>query len=165
MELEISGGIGLLLGVLLAWLALRSRTAGLQARLSLTEKELAIVKADLARLLQEQRELVESRARLESALESERKTSNEKIELLTKAGDRAAADLQNAFEALAADALKSNNSSFLQVAQETLKRFQSEAKGDLDARQKAVADLVSPRPEKKKKKTKETKQEKEKKTS
>src|ERR1700674_326901 len=144
MELGISGGIGLLFGVLLAWLALRSRTAGLQARLSLTEKELAIVKADLARLLQEQRELVESRARLESALESERKTSNEKIDLLSKAGDRAAADLQNAFKALAADALKSNNSTFLQIAQESLKRFQSEAKGDLDARQKAVADLVSP---------------------
>src|ERR1700686_3928970 len=149
MELGISGGIGLsfgvlfgilvgvLLGVLLAWLALRSRPAALQARLSLTDKELAAAKADLARLLQDQRELVESRARLESALESERKTSNEKIELLTNAGDRAAADLQNAFKALAADALKSNNSSFLQIAQETLKHFQSEAKGDLDARQKA----------------------------
>ena len=144
MELGISGGIGLLFGGLLAWLALRSRTAALQARLSLTEKELAAVKADLARLLADQRNLVESRARLESALESERKTSDEKIELLTKTGDRAAADLQNAFKALAADALKNNNSSFLQIAQETLKRFQSEAKGDLDARQKAVADLVSP---------------------
>src|SRR6202049_184255 len=100
MELGISGGIGLLFGVLLAWLALRSRTAGLQARLSLTEKELAIVKADLARLLQEQRELVESRARLESALESERKTSNEKIELASKRSDCAAADLHNFFQAL-----------------------------------------------------------------
>src|SRR6202049_4213384 len=144
MELGISGAIGLLFGVLIAWLALRSRPATLQARLSLTENELAGVKADLARLLQDQRGLVESRARLESAVESERKTSNEKIELLTKAGDRAAADLQNAFKALAADALQSNNSSFLQIAQETLKRFQSEAKGDLDARQKGVADLVSP---------------------
>ena len=144
MELGISGGIGLLFGSLLAWLALRSRTAALQARLSLTEKELAGEKADLARLLEDQRGLVESRARFESALESERKTSNEKIELLTKTGERAAADLQNAFKALAADALKSNNSSFLQIAQETLKRFQSEAQGDLDARQKAVADLVSP---------------------
>ena len=144
MELGISGGIGLLFGCLLAWLALRSRTAALQARLSLTEKELAAVKADLARLLADQRGLVESRARLESALESERKTSNEKIELLTKSGERAATDLQNAFKALAADALKSNSSSFLQIAQETLKRFQSEAKGDLDARQKAVADLVTP---------------------
>ncbi len=144
MELGISGVIGLLLGGLLAWLVLRTRTAALQARLSLTEKELGATKADLARLLQDQRGLVEGRARLESALESERKTSDEKIELLTKAGDRAATDLQNAFKALAADALKSNNSSFLQIAQETLKRFQSEAKGDLDARQKAVADLVTP---------------------
>ena len=144
MELGISGGIGLLFGCLLAWLALRSRAATLQARLSLTEKELAGEKAELARLLQDQRQLVEGRARLESALESERKTSNEKIELLTKAGDRAAADLQNAFKALAADALKSNNSSFLQIAEERLKRFQSEARGDLDARQKAVADLVTP---------------------
>jgi DNA recombination protein RmuC len=140
MELGISGAIGLLFGCLLAWLALRSRTAGLQARYSLTDKELAAVKAELARLSQDQRALVETSARAESALESERKASNEKIELLTKGG----VDLQNAFKALAADALKSNNSSFLQVAEERLKRFQSEARGDLDARQKAVADLVSP---------------------
>lgn len=144
MELGISGAIGLLLGSVIAWLALRSRPAALQARLSLTEKELTGAKADLARLLEERQGLVASRARLESALEMERKTSNEKIELLTKSGERAAEDLQNAFKALAADALKSNNTSFLQIAQETLKRFQSEAKGDLEARQKAVADLVAP---------------------
>jgi DNA recombination protein RmuC len=139
-ELGIGGVIGLLFGSMLAWLVLRSRTAALQARLSLTQNELAGAKADLARLLADQRDLIESRARLESALDWERKTSTEKIELLTKSG----VDLQNAFKALAADALKSNNSSFLQIAQETLKRFQSEAKGDLDARQKAVADLVAP---------------------
>ena len=54
---------------------------GMSARLSLMEKELADEKADLARLLQDQRHLIEGRARLESALEAERKTSNEKIEL------------------------------------------------------------------------------------
>src|SRR6201982_1855707 len=140
MELGISGVIGLLFGSVLAWLVLRSRTAGLQARLSLMEKELAAGKADLARLLEDQKKLLESRARLESALELERKANHEKMELLTKASE----DLQNAFKALAADALKSNNLSFLQIAQETLKRFQSEAKGDLEARQKAVADLVTP---------------------
>jgi DNA recombination protein RmuC len=140
MELGISGVIGLLFGSLVAWLALRSRTAVLQARLLLVEKELSAQNAELERLLEDQRELLASRARLECALESERKTSTEKIELLTKAGE----GLQNAFKALAAEALKSNNSSFLQIAQETLKRFQSEAKGDLDARQKAVADLVAP---------------------
>jgi DNA recombination protein RmuC len=144
MELGISGGIGLLFGALVAWLALRSRSATLQARLSLTEKELSGEKAELARLLAEQRELVEARARLESTLESERKTSTEKVELMTKTSERAAEDLQNAFKALAGEALRSNNQSFLQIAQETLKRFQSEAKGDLDARHKAVADLVAP---------------------
>ena len=144
MELGISGGIGLLLGIVLAWLALRSRTAALHARLSLTEKELSTAKVRLERLLEEQQKLIAEAARAESALHSERKTSNEKIELLTKASERAAEDLQNAFKALAADALKSNNASFLQIAQESLKRFQSEAKGDLEARQKAVADLVAP---------------------
>src|SRR4051794_7191508 len=140
MELGISGGIGLLFGIVLAWLGLRSRSIALQARLSFTEKELTAEKAELARVFEEHQKLVADRARLESALESERKTSNEKIDLLTAAGE----NLQNAFKALAADALKSNNSSFLQIAQETLKRFQSEAKGDLESRQKAVADLVAP---------------------
>jgi len=140
MELAISGAIGLLFGGVLAWLGLRSGTAGLQARFSLLEKDLSSARADLARLFEEQKQLVASRARLESALESERKTSAEKIELLTRAGE----NLQNAFKALAADALKSNNSSFLEIAQETLKRFQSQAKGDLEARQKAVAELVAP---------------------
>ena len=144
MELGISGVIGLLFGSLIAWLALRSRTARLEAQFSLREKEIAAAKAELARLLGDQRSLVESRARLESALELERKASDEKVELLTKSTERATEDLQNAFKALASDALKSNSTSFLQVAQETLKRFQVQAQGDLDARQKAVADLVAP---------------------
>jgi DNA recombination protein RmuC len=144
MGLAISGAIGLSFGILLAWLVLRSRTTGLQVRLALMEKELAGTKTELARLLAAQTDLVASRARLESALESERKSSSEKVDLLTQSSVRAAEDLQNAFKALAADALKTNNSSFLQIAQETLKRFQSDAQGDLDARQKAVSDLVTP---------------------
>jgi DNA recombination protein RmuC len=140
MGLATSIGIGLLFGALLAWLALRSRTAALSARLSLMEKELAAGKADFKRLQEAHELLVASKARLETALESERKTSNEKIELVTQASE----DLRNAFKAMASDALNSNNRAFLEIAQETLKRFQSDAKGDLDARQKAVADLVTP---------------------
>ena len=140
MEPVITGVIGLLFGSLIAWLALGSRTAALNARLCLTEKELAAEKADLARLQEAHTDLVAGKARLESALEAERKTSNEKIELVTRASE----ELRNAFKAMASDALKSNNSSFLVIAEETLKRFQSQAKGDLDARQKAVADMVAP---------------------
>jgi DNA recombination protein RmuC len=140
MEPGITGVIGLLFGGLIAWLALRSRSAALHARLSLMETELGIGKVDLARLQQAHTDLVAGKARAESALEAERKSSNEKIELVTRASE----ELRNAFKAMAADALKSNNSSFLVIAEETLKRFQSQARGDLDARQKAVADMVSP---------------------
>jgi len=140
MEPGLIGVIGLLFGSVIAWLALRSRGAGLSARLSLREKELEAEKASLARLQQAHTDLVAGKARLESALESERKASNEKIELVTRASE----DLRNAFKAMASDALKSNNSSFLVIAEETLKRFQSQAKGDLEARQKAVADMVAP---------------------
>jgi DNA recombination protein RmuC len=134
------GVSGLLFGILIAWLALRSRAAALNARLSLTEKELANEKASQARLLATQTDLVEAKAKAESALESERKASTEKMELVTRAGE----DLRNAFNSLAADALKSNNLSFITLAKESLQRFQSEARGDLELRQKAVADLVAP---------------------
>ena len=144
MEPWIIGVIGLLFGSVLAWLLLGSRTATLRAHLPLMEEGLAAAKADLARLQQAHTELVAGKARLESALESERKTNGEKLELVTRASERADEDLRNAFKALASDALKSNNSSFLVIAEETLKRFQSQAKGDLEARQKAVADLVGP---------------------
>src|ERR1022692_1399487 len=140
MEQGISGVIGLLFGSVLAWLALRSRTATLSARLSLMEKELAAGKADLARLQQAHNELVAGKARAESALESERKAYKEKIELVTRASE----ELRNAFKAMASDALKSNNMSFLVLAKESLERFQTEARGDLENRQKAVADLVAP---------------------
>src|SRR6267154_587454 len=135
-----SGVVGLLFGSVIAWLVLRSKAEAANARLSLMEKELTAAKADLARLQQAHTELVAGKAGLESALESERKASNEKIELVTRASE----DLRNSFKALAADALKSNNQQFLTLARENLERFQSEARGDLEGRQKAVADMVAP---------------------
>jgi len=140
MELGISAVLGLLFGGMIVWLALRSQKAALQASLSLVEKDLLTAKDDLARLQRAQTDLVAGKARLESALDAERKTSSEKIDLLTKAGE----DLQNAFKALAADALDKNNQSFIELAKAKLENFQTQAKGDLDARQKAVADLVAP---------------------
>src|ERR1700683_1717283 len=140
MEPWITGVIGLLLGSVLAWLVLRSRTATLSARSSVMEKELEAGKAELARFQKAHTEMVAGKARLESDLASERRNNDEKIELVT----RASKDLRNAFKAMASDALKSNNSSFLVIAEETLKRFQSQAQGDLEARQKAVADMVVP---------------------
>ncbi len=52
--------------------------------------------------------------------------------------------LSDAFKALSSEALKSNNEQFLELANTSLKRFQEAAQGDLEARQKAIGELVRP---------------------
>src|ERR1700758_4004586 len=132
--------LGAAFGIALAWLGLRSRHAGAHVRLSLLEKDLAAARNDLIRQQENSAKLRAEAARLESTLQHERKSSAEKLDLL----DRATNELREAFQALASDALKSNNQSFLQLAKTSLEKFQREAKGDLESRQKAVETLVTP---------------------
>jgi len=79
-------------------------------------------------------------AELANALEQERRLSDEKRATLEDA-QRAFAD---AFKALSANALKDNNQSFLELAKATLEKYQETAKGDLEKRQQAVGELVTP---------------------
>jgi DNA recombination protein RmuC len=132
--------VGAAFGIALAWLGLRQRSAGTEARLSLIEKELATSRGEAARLQEANSRLREQSAALESTLQHERQSAAEKLDLINRATD----ELREAFQALASDALKSNNQSFLQLAKASLEKFQSEAKGDLEARQKAVETLVAP---------------------
>ena len=142
--MAIGQGTAVLLGVLfgsaLAWFWLRARNAARDARFAMTEKDLRAAREDLARQQEAQSRLREQAAGLQSTLEHERKSSVEKLDLI----DRASEELREAFQALASEALKSNNQSFLQLAKTSLERFQSEAKGDLESRQKAVENLVAP---------------------
>ena len=57
---------------------------------------------------------------------------------------RRQADLANAFQALSAEALRSNNQAFLDLARENLGRFQDGAKADLAQRQQAIDAVLSP---------------------
>ncbi len=54
------------------------------------------------------------------------------------------AALEKTFAALSSQALKENNQAFLQLAQESLRQFHIEAKGDLEQKEKAVENLVKP---------------------
>ena len=81
-------------------------------------------------------QLAETKARAE---EQERAAA-EKLELASDAKTA----LSNVFKALSAEALNTNNQSFLQLATASLERFQERAQGDLEARQKAVDSLVQP---------------------
>jgi len=132
--------VGAAFGIALAWLGLRQRSAVTEARLSLIEKDLATARGEAARQQEANSRLREQSAALESTLQHERQSAAEKLDLINRATD----ELREAFQALASDALKSNNQSFLQLAKASLEKFQSEAKGDLEARQKAVETLVAP---------------------
>ena len=72
-----------------------------------------------------------------------RATAEEKARSIPELKD-AEEQLRNMFKALSAQALNENNQSFLTLAKSTLERYQTEAQGDLEQRQKAVETLVSP---------------------
>ena len=87
-----------------------------------------------------ERNLREQGVELKTTLQQERKQAEEKLAVL----DDAQRKLSDAFKALSAEALKTNNQSFLDLAKATLEKFQETAKGDLDKRQQAIRDMVRP---------------------
>ena len=131
---------GLLVGGVIVWLISRSRIAMLNERLAVFQQELANARIDLDQKNEIISRLNQSVTRLETTLEHERKAADEKLTLLNDATLK----LRDAFTALSAEALKSNNQSFLELAKATLEKYQAEAKGDLEQRQKAVENLVTP---------------------
>jgi len=149
---------GSALGALVAWLALRGWTAvrlaranadrsALEARLGERNHQLERQRLDLttreAELAQLHRTLqaqAEQRGRLEATLMEERKGTEEKVRLLEDARAR----LSDSFQALSAEALRNANTSFLELARESLAKHHEAARGDLDKRQLAIADMVAP---------------------
>jgi DNA recombination protein RmuC len=153
---------GILLGALAAWLILRERAtrareagrlelaadlAALQERIAGRDRQIEEAGAALersvaeaARLRAENAGLQARLAQLATRLEEERKAAAEKFILL----DEARTKLADAFKALSAEALSSNNQAFLHLAKSTLERFQEGARGDLASRQQAIGQLVGP---------------------
>ena len=128
------------LGGVLAWVLARAQAPALRQRLHDVEQQYAQAAAELKAQTSANVDLRQRLAQLESDLKHTRENAEEKLRLLGQAKD----ELGNAFKALSAEALKSNNESFLQLARESLQKFQAGAQGDLEKREQAVAELVSP---------------------
>jgi DNA recombination protein RmuC len=105
---------------------LRSQVAGLQAKLEASEQqsrsEANLRVAAETRLMEAQTNLGDQKRLLEDAREK----------------------LADAFQALSAQALKSNNQAFIQLARSTFETIQTQAKGELETREQAIQGLVSP---------------------
>ena len=115
------------MGGVVVWLLTQSRSALHLARLAASKDA-------------ERSELQASLASLKTELEHEREAAKEKLALLDDAQRR----LSETFQALSAEALRRNNTSFLELANTSLERFQESAKGDLEKRQAAITELVKP---------------------
>jgi len=102
---------------------------------TVTEKDEAI-----NNLQKEILELKTNAAELQTRIEEERKVAKEKLAIL----DDAQKKLSDAFRALSAEALKSNNESFLELARTTMEKYQEGAVGDLEKRHQAIDQMVKP---------------------
>jgi DNA recombination protein RmuC len=132
-----AGGFGV------AWLWNRARPSGDARRVGELEAQLVAAREQSMRSGVQAAELEREAATLRSQLlETAQRAAvyEERARLL---GDAKQA-LENAFRSLSAEALRSNNESFLALARASLAEFQQGAKGDLDKRQQAIDALVAP---------------------
>jgi DNA recombination protein RmuC len=78
--------------------------------------------------------------RLQTEIEKDRAVHAERL----KTYHEAESTLREAFHALSADALKTNNEAFLALAETRLREARTEAASDIDARKQAIENLLAP---------------------
>jgi len=103
-------------------------------------KRISALETECQKLRDASESLRAANSKFEADLAHEKTASLEKLALL----EDARAKLGDAFQALSAQALQASNQSFLELAKTSLGQFQTEAKGDLAAREKAIGDLLKP---------------------
>jgi len=79
-------------------------------------------------------------ARAETELQKDRTGHADRLRSYQEAETR----LRDSFQALSAEALQTNNRTFLDLAESRLREARSDAATDIDARKKAIEDLLSP---------------------
>ena len=86
------------------------------------------------------RDLTTQRTELTLKLELEQQNRGQLDDILKQTQEQ----LANTFNQLSNEALNRNNTNFLKLAEENLKRFQSEAKAELNTKEKSIEQLVKP---------------------
>ncbi len=144
--------VGAAAGFLAGWLANRRPAAAPDNRLEnelrqqaqFREKELCDARRQLNQITTALAAAEANRDASQRLLAETRAMHAENLSSARQAQEKALGDLREAFKALSADALKQTAPQFLQLANETLAKFQETAKGDLAQRQQAIVTLVQP---------------------
>lgn len=143
----IEMGVSFVLGTVLAWLIAKTRESRLKERLlskedilSERENELHQAKQEKSQLQEQNHQLGQQVRELEVKQEENQKAANEKLQLLQDAKTQ----LEESFKSLSAQALQSNNQSFLTLAKSQLEKFQETAQKDLSGRQDKIHEIIKP---------------------
>jgi len=120
----------------------QKRSAAEERCLRISELENSLEKKEnlISELRMELNQLHKTQAALEQRLEEGEKRFAEQKQLLEQAREK----LTEAFASLSAEALRSNNQSFLELATTSLEKYQEGAKSDMEIRYKAIQSLVEP---------------------
>ena len=135
--------VGAALGWLVASTRQRISLGTLQNKIADLTARYEIRSAEAARLLLRIEQLGAADvkcAALTAQLDAERRGSADKIAVMEQAEQR----LREAFQAMGAEALRQNSESFLQLARTSLTEMQQSTSSDLELRQQAITELVSP---------------------
>ncbi len=121
-----------LAGALLAWLYFRASRETLEERVNAREREIATLKEQAAA------------AQILHAEGMRAKLAEADLQARLQEANAAREQLPAAFRALSQEVLQHNSAQFLQLANETLSRFQNGAVHDLTERQTAIHQVVKP---------------------
>lgn len=153
---------GILIGSVVVWYLLRSKSKEefqkgktdslgdvniLEERLSGRDEKISGLEKNITELVEknnqvstENTDLKTELGEINATMKAEKKANEEKLKLI----DKAEKALSDTFNSLSSEALKSNNKAFLELANESLNKFQELSKNDLKKRQTAINDLVKP---------------------
>jgi DNA recombination protein RmuC len=109
-------------------------------RISELELEVMAHKETLANKLNYITQLSSEKAKIETELAFAIKHSEQQQEMMEHTQER----MQNAFKALSAEALRSNNQSFLEIAQHTFSRYQENVQLDWNQKQDTLGMTLNP---------------------
>jgi DNA recombination protein RmuC len=111
-----------------------------QERLIREETALQNIQEKLEKTTEEKLTLEKQIVERDTILLKERESYEQRLSLIEKAEEK----LKDTFQSLSSQALKSNNSSFLELANATFDKLRESAKGDLEQKEEAISGLVKP---------------------
>ncbi len=147
--------VGITVGGVVGWLlaglrrnsslsALRVETEGKTRAAESLVGELRSQVVDLQTKLASGEQQTRNEGNLRVAAETRLTETQANLEDQKRMLEEAREKLADVFQALSAQALKSNNQAFIELARSTFETIQAQAKGELETREQAIKGLVSP---------------------